>query len=86
MALHRAAYLLHADSPLGRHRGDLLLIGSHRPYLDYAADVLPALGEHRVQTAPIADLARAGFAGGELTPGLGDLSDEPEAQVARLKS
>ena len=57
VALHRAAYLLYADSRVAARRGNLLLVGPHRPYLDYVSDVLPALGEHSVQTATIADLA-----------------------------
>ena len=35
VALHRAAFLLHADSRVGARRGNLLLVGPHRPYLDY---------------------------------------------------
>lgn len=100
VALHRAAYLLHADSRIAARRGNLLLVGPHRPYLDYVADVLPALGEHSVQTATIADLADlaglAGIAGlsGPADAGLADagladagsLPDEADAEVARLKS
>lgn len=93
VALHRAAYLLHEQSRSGPSRGNLLLIGPHRPYLDYVADVLPALGEHSVQTATVADLAAAGLGGtgaGGLGPGGGggvtDLADEAEPEVARLKS
>src|SRR5699024_7416491 len=81
VALHRAAYLLHADSRIGRRRGNLLLVGPHRPYLDYVADVLPALGEHSVQTATIADLAGTGGTGGA-----DPVPDEPDAEVSRLKS
>ena len=80
VALHRAAYLLHEQSRSGLSRGNLLLVGPHRPYLDYVADVLPALGEHSVQTATVADLAAAGLGG------LTDLADESDAEVARLKS
>ncbi|MFC4753551.1 RNA polymerase recycling motor ATPase HelR [Dietzia aurantiaca] len=80
VALHRAAYLLHEQSRSGLSRGNLLLVGPHRPYLDYVADVLPALGEHSVQTATVADLAAAGLGG------LADLADETDAEVARLKS
>ncbi len=80
VALHRAAYLLHEQSRSGLSRGNLLLVGPHRPYLDYVADVLPALGEHSVQTATVADLAAAGLGG------LADLADETDSEVARLKS
>ncbi|MBB1033959.1 AAA family ATPase [Dietzia sp. CQ4] len=83
VALHRAAYLLHAESRLGRHRGNLLLVGPHRPYLDYVADVLPALGEHGVQTATLADLV-PGLEGGAAGPD--GVPEEPDPEVARLKS
>ena len=100
VALHRAAYLLHEQSRSGVSRGNLLLVGPHRPYLDYVSDVLPALGEHSVQTATVADLAAAGLGGtgaGGVGPGSGgpggigpgsptDLADEAEQEVARLKS
>ncbi|MCD2264449.1 AAA family ATPase [Dietzia aurantiaca] len=85
VALHRAAYLLHEQSRSGLSRGNLLLVGPHRPYLDYVADVLPALGEHSVQTATVADLAAAGLDGIGLG-GLADLADETDSEVARLKS
>ncbi|CAM3197755.1 RNA polymerase recycling motor ATPase HelR [Nocardioides dubius] len=75
VALHRAAYLLHADPHLGAGRGGVLVVGPHRPYLDYVADVLPRLGEESVQTCTLADLA-----------GLGDLPAEPDPAVAALKS
>lgn len=93
VAMHRAAYLLHERSRAGIARGNLLLIGPHRPYLDYVADVLPALGEHSVQTATIADLAGAdrlvgasGLAGAADLLGATGLANEPDAEVARLKS
>lgn len=75
VALHRAAYLLHADPHVGAGRGGVLVIGPHQPYLDYVSDVLPRLGEESVQTCTIADLA-----------GFGDLPPEPEVEVARLKA
>ena len=77
VALHRAAYLLHEQSRAGVSRGNLLLVGPHRPYLDYVADVLPALGEHGVQTATIYDLAGEDPA---------DIPSESDPEVARLKS
>lgn len=45
VALHRCAYLLYADPRLGHHRGGLLFVGPHQPYLAYVSDVLPSLGE-----------------------------------------
>ncbi|USX44673.1 RNA polymerase recycling motor ATPase HelR [Dietzia kunjamensis] len=85
VALHRAAYLLHAQSREGLRRGNLLLVGPHRPYLDYVADVLPSLGEHSVQTATVADLGVAAL-GGTIAAPPGGLPDEPDPEVARLKS
>ncbi|MGX1596132.1 RNA polymerase recycling motor ATPase HelR [Dietzia maris] len=85
VALHRAAYLLHEQSRAGLRRGNLLLVGPHRPYLDYVADVLPSLGEHSVQTATVADLGLAALGGVLPSPSDG-LPDEPDPGVARLKS
>ncbi|MBB1013354.1 DNA helicase IV [Dietzia kunjamensis] len=85
VALHRAAYLLHEQSRTGLRRGNLLLVGPHRPYLDYVADVLPSLGEHSVQTATVADLGVAAL-GGTIAAPPGGLPDEPDPEVARLKS
>ena len=75
VALHRAAYLLHADPHLGR-RGGVLVVGPHRPYLDYVADVLPALGEDGVVTCTLRDLVPEG----------GHARPEPDPHVAALKS
>ncbi|KAA0919266.1 RNA polymerase recycling motor ATPase HelR [Dietzia sp. ANT_WB102] len=85
VALHRAAYLLHAQSLEGQRRGNLLLVGPHRPYLDYVAAVLPALGEHSVQTATVADLGLDAL-GAAITSPTGGLPDERDIEVARLKS
>ncbi|CAM5537945.1 DNA helicase [Streptomyces canarius] len=60
VALHRSAYLLHADPRLGHRRGGVLFVGPHRPYLAYVADVLPSLGEEGVQTCPPAGPGRRG--------------------------
>ncbi|WP_029088320.1 RNA polymerase recycling motor ATPase HelR [Brevibacterium album] len=74
VALHRAAHLLHSRPRL-RRGGGVLVIGPHRPYLDYVADVLPALGEEGVRMCTLADLVPEGeSASGE---------DAPEAR--RLK-
>jgi hypothetical protein len=76
VALHRAAYLLYADPRLGEHRGGVLFVGPHQPYLAYVADVLPSLGEEGVQTCTLRDLVPEGA------------SAVPEAdpEVARLKA
>ena len=76
VALHRAAYLLYADPRLGQHRGGVLFVGPHRPYLDYIADVLPSLGEEGVQTCTMRDLVVEGS----------DAEDEYDVGVAGLKS
>lgn len=60
VALHRAAYLLYADPRLQGHRGGVLVVGPHEPYLAYVADVLPSLGEDGVRTCTIADLVAEG--------------------------
>ena len=76
VALHRAAYLIHADPRLGDRRGGVLFVGPHRPYLAYVGDVLPSLGEEGVQTCTLRDLVP----GGEALP------EEPDPEVARLKA
>jgi RNA helicase len=64
VALHRTAYLLYADPRLGHHRGGVLFVGPHQPYLAYVADVLPSLGEEGVQTCTLRDLVPEGAAAG----------------------
>ncbi|WP_114854844.1 RNA polymerase recycling motor ATPase HelR [Brachybacterium sp. YJGR34] len=64
VALHRAAYLLHHDPRLREGRGEVLVVGPHRPYLHYVADVLPHLGEDGVRTCTLADLVPEGAAAG----------------------
>ncbi|MGI5454238.1 RNA polymerase recycling motor ATPase HelR [Streptomyces sp. CA-249302] len=76
VALHRSAYLLYSDPRIGHHRGRVLFVGPHRPYLNYVADVLPSLGEEGVQTCILRDLVAEGAAA--------TLESDPE--VARLKS
>ncbi|KRF32485.1 RNA polymerase recycling motor ATPase HelR [Nocardioides sp. Soil805] len=76
VALHRAAYLLHADPRLGAGRGGILVVGPHQPYLAYVADVLPSLGEEGVQTCTVRDLVPEGATAG----------DEADPEVARLKA
>jgi DNA helicase IV len=76
VALHRSAYLLYADPRLGHHRGGVLFVGPHQPYLAYVADVLPSLGEEGVQTCTLRDLVAEGAAAGV----------EADPEVARLKA
>lgn len=76
VALHRAAYLLYSDPRLGHRRGGVLVVGPHRPYLDYVSDVLPGLGEDGVQSCTLRDLVPEGASA----------RDETDAAVARLKS
>ncbi|WP_238694813.1 RNA polymerase recycling motor ATPase HelR [Nocardioides caeni] len=76
VALHRAAYLLHADPRLREGRGGVLVVGPHRPYLRWVADVLPGLGEEGVLACTLADLV----------PGGGARDPEPDPEVARLKA
>lgn len=60
VALHRSAYLLYSDPRLGHHRGGVLFVGPHRPYLAYVSDVLPSLGEEGVQTCTLRDFVPEG--------------------------
>ena len=76
VALHRTAYLLYSDPRLGHHRGGVLFIGPHQPYVAYVSDVLPSLGEEGVQTCTLRDLVPEGAAA----------AAETDPEVARLKS
>ena len=76
VALHRAAYLLYSDPRLGHHRGGVLFVGPHQPYLAYVSDVLPSLGEEGVQTCTLRDLVPEGATAGA----------EKDPEAARLKS
>ena len=76
VALHRAAYLLHADPRLRGGRGSLLIVGPHRPYLSYIADVLPGLGEDGVATCTPHDFVPEGRSA----------LSEADPRVASLKS
>ncbi|MDN3241764.1 RNA polymerase recycling motor ATPase HelR [Glycomyces tritici] len=76
VALHRAAYLLYSDPRVGHHRGGVLFVGPHQPYLAYVADVLPSLGEEGVQTCTLRDLQPEGA----------DAPDEADPDVAALKA
>ncbi|MGW6918036.1 RNA polymerase recycling motor ATPase HelR [Kitasatospora sp. NPDC054939] len=76
VALHRTAYLLHADPRLGHRRGGVLFVGPHQPYLAYVSDVLPSLGEDGVRTCTVRDLVPEGA----------DAGVEADPEAARLKS
>lgn len=77
VALHRAAYLLYSDSRISRGSGGgVLVVGPHQPYLAYVDDVLPSLGEDRVQTCTLRDLVPEGR----------DAPVEPNPAVALLKT
>ncbi|WP_228479761.1 RNA polymerase recycling motor ATPase HelR [Microbacterium abyssi] len=77
VALHRAAYLLYSDSRISRGSGGgVLVVGPHPPYLAYVDDVLPSLGEDRVQTCTLRDLVPEGR----------DAPAETDPAVARLKT
>ncbi|WP_369138337.1 RNA polymerase recycling motor ATPase HelR [Modestobacter versicolor] len=75
VALHRTAYLLHADPRLDPRRGGVLFVGPHQPYLAYVSDVLPSLGEDGVRTCTLRDLVAEGAGAVE----------EADRVVARLK-
>lgn len=76
VALHRAAYLIYTDPGLGHHRGGVLFVGPHQPYLAYVADVLPSLGEEGVQICTLRDLLPEGDT----------TAVEADADAARLKA
>ncbi|MGY1731198.1 RNA polymerase recycling motor ATPase HelR [Geodermatophilus sp. SYSU D01045] len=76
VALHRTAYLLYSDPRLGHHRGGVLFVGPHEPYLAYVSDVLPSLGEEGVRTCTLRDLVPEGAAAGT----------EADPRVAGLKA
>ncbi|MFD7134169.1 HelD family protein [Streptomyces sp. NPDC059894] len=54
VGLHRAAYLLYTH-PRRFRRGGLLILGPHRTFLSYIAEVLPSLGETGVRQSTLAD-------------------------------
>jgi DNA helicase IV len=74
VALHRAAYLLHAEQALARG-GGVLIVGPHEPYLSYVADVLPSLGEAGVALCTLDDLVAESHSA----------TAESDAKVAALK-
>lgn len=76
VALHRAAYLLYSDPRLDGRQGQVLVVGPHRPYLNYIADVLPSLGEDGVTTCTLRDFVPEGATA----------TQESDPKVAWLKS
>ncbi|MDQ0581870.1 HelD family protein [Streptomyces rishiriensis] len=54
VGLHRAAYLLYTH-PRSIQRGGLLILGPHRAFLSYIAEVLPSLGETGVRQSTLHD-------------------------------
>jgi len=77
VALHRAAYLLYSDTRIARGSGGgVLVVGPSQPYLAYVDDVLPSLGEDRVQTCTLDDLVPEGR----------DAAPEPDPAIARIKA
>lgn len=77
VALHRAAYLMHAEQRLTH--GGILFVGPHRPYLAYVEDVLPSLGEDGVRVCTLTDLVAEGRDGDRMP-------DETDPTAARLKA
>ncbi|MDQ0960885.1 DNA helicase IV [Streptomyces sp. B4I13] len=59
VGLHRAAYLLYTH-PRRIRRGGLLILGPHRAFLSYIAEVLPSLGETGVRQSTLQDEIAAG--------------------------
>ncbi|MFJ1732509.1 HelD family protein [Streptomyces sp. NPDC088254] len=55
VGLHRAAYLLYTHPRRVHRDGGLLILGPHRGYLSYIAEVLPALGETGVRQSTLLD-------------------------------
>lgn len=58
VALHRAVYLLRNHEDLGR----VLVVGPNAAFMAFIADVLPGLGENRVDQVPVGRLAVTGEA------------------------
>ncbi|MGO2480115.1 RNA polymerase recycling motor ATPase HelR [Glutamicibacter ardleyensis] len=76
VALHRAAYLLHADAPLPSGRGRVLVLGPHAAYTAYVSDILPNLGEEEVLVSTLQNLV----------PEVHGADFEESYSVAKLKS
>jgi DNA helicase IV len=79
VALHRAAYLLHAHRDRLTRRG-VLFIGPNNRFLSYVSEVLPGLGEDSVHSSTLAELAGSCLA--DRGAGPVDPSVNAEAEVA----
>ncbi|MFH9860082.1 HelD family protein [Streptomyces sp. NPDC017202] len=83
VGLHRAAYLLYTH-PQRIRRGGLLVLGPHRAFLSYIAEVLPSLGETGVRQSTLSDeIARHPVTGTDPAPAAAVKHDARMAQVLR---
>ncbi|MCF4139054.1 AAA family ATPase [Streptomyces sp. Tue 6430] len=83
VGLHRAAYLLYTH-PQRIRRGGLLVLGPHRTFLSYIAEVLPSLGETGVRQSTLSDeIARHPVTGTDPAPAAAVKHDARMAQVLR---
>ncbi|MFY9678412.1 RNA polymerase recycling motor ATPase HelR [Glutamicibacter protophormiae] len=56
VALHRAAYLLHADARVKNRGGRVLVVSPHDSYTAYVSDILPNLGEDEVLVSTLSNM------------------------------
>lgn len=83
VGLHRAAYLLYTH-PQRVRRGGLLVLGPHRAFLSYIAEVLPSLGETGVRQSTLSDeIARHPVTGTDPEPTAAVKHDARMAEVLR---
>ncbi|MEV5492484.1 AAA family ATPase [Streptomyces bobili] len=83
VGLHRAAYLLYTH-PQRVRRGGLLILGPHRAFLSYIAEVLPSLGETGVRQSTLSDeIARHPVTGTDPEPTAAVKHDARMAEVLR---
>ncbi|MFJ4427441.1 HelD family protein [Streptomyces bobili] len=83
VGLHRAAYLLYTH-PQRVRRGGLLILGPHRAFLSYIAEVLPSLGESGVRQSTLSDeIARHPVTGTDPEPTAAVKHDARMAEVLR---
>ncbi|MFF1285413.1 HelD family protein [Streptomyces sp. NPDC058299] len=83
VGLHRAAYLLYTH-PRRLTRSGLLILGPHRTFLSYIAEVLPSLGESGVRQATLLDeIARHPVTGTDTVPAATVKHDPRTAEVLR---
>ena len=76
VALHRAAYLMHADPRLRSNGGRVLVVSPHDAYTNYVRDILPNLGEEEVLVSTLSGLVAH----------TGGLRPEPDPEVQRIKA